>query len=703
MRITKRSIFALILSILSFFYRVLALLSILVAIKDILRGRKNNDGRHILSVVAIAISCLLFIGKNVLINHLPGEREFEIADKAAQVYTIDEEIYKNIESDITGYSLYDKASLGLDVEDNSDTDGDGLTDKEEIEEYGTDPLKMSSAGDLIPDGYKVYMGLPLNDKYDLNTCNFEEYGLKDLYSSPENITIDNADVNNAYASIYEHCPYIDSTKAVAGYDFVDVEGNVSVDFSEFIDDDSDYTAYLETLSGEIKELPISDGMVYGTLDGGYGNISIFDKYALLQNNEALLFVPSGWLGELWDYRLNGGKTNARHIYIIEKSSRENNPERGVFLSQKFSERFGKNIVVHHEYLPGLEFEAKKAAYDLVLTLTKIGDKYWECDDSLSEGERNWSYAIKKVFSTLYVYQHLEADNWNYSEAAVVQIAYEGEGLSYYTDMVRTGKFWQVSDEKKGIFTNFDLINDTFAFYNFSTGINGGNCAGFAKFIASRYNEDYLDRKLSDISIRYLIAGKGIIHGYDLSDTMYDAMFDKTISLKTIPQDDNVKNALTTQWAILNEDVSSIKSKKNYNASVIDHLKNYLQTDRIAIVSIYGKNAHPNLLKRDFKNGHAINVYGIEETYDPNVIYLLVYDCNASCSNDTKSYRDAFRLKIRIIKNFKGDDEFEFYYDANGGVFSSGEKEDVVDNKGIAFYDCAIRFILVEGGTVEDYK
>lgn len=73
---------------------------------------------------------------------------------------------KNTQSDIDGMTMYDKYEQGLSPEDGSDTDQDGLTDKEEIEEYGSDPLKASTAGDLYTDKYKVDNGIDVNTKCD---------------------------------------------------------------------------------------------------------------------------------------------------------------------------------------------------------------------------------------------------------------------------------------------------------------------------------------------------------------------------------------------------------------------------------------------------------------------------------------------------------------------------------------------------------
>ncbi len=69
-------------------------------------------------------------------------------------------------SDIKGLTKYQKIQLGLEVQDGSDSDGDGLTDKDEIEKYGTNPLKCSTSGDLYSDAYKIQNGMNPTEKYD---------------------------------------------------------------------------------------------------------------------------------------------------------------------------------------------------------------------------------------------------------------------------------------------------------------------------------------------------------------------------------------------------------------------------------------------------------------------------------------------------------------------------------------------------------
>jgi len=66
-------------------------------------------------------------------------------------------ITQSVDSDQFGLTDEEEATLGINS-NNSDTDGDGLTDREEVKVYGTDPLKADTDGDGYPDGEEVKNG-----------------------------------------------------------------------------------------------------------------------------------------------------------------------------------------------------------------------------------------------------------------------------------------------------------------------------------------------------------------------------------------------------------------------------------------------------------------------------------------------------------------------------------------------------------------
>lgn len=66
------------------------------------------------------------------------------------------------DSDGDGLSNKEEIELGTDPQ-NIDTDGDGLSDYDELNKYNTDPLKEDSDGDTLKDGDEIEIGLDPND------------------------------------------------------------------------------------------------------------------------------------------------------------------------------------------------------------------------------------------------------------------------------------------------------------------------------------------------------------------------------------------------------------------------------------------------------------------------------------------------------------------------------------------------------------
>ena len=215
---------------------------------------------------------------------------------------VDQDAYiqrmKNKQSDIAGMSVYDKEQMGLKREDGSDTDYDGLTDKEEIETYHSDPLQASTSGDLFTDGYKVAHGMDLFTKYPYdqemefqwNECQEIILGPKsplDFYANIQDVT--NSSEFTGYNTI----------KAYYIYNYA---GDLSIDLTSFLSEKRDLK--------DIKILIKQDG-------SDYANLVKFKKqentailsYSFDSNSSYTLYISTG-------SRLSAAKN--MFLYYIER-------------------------------------------------------------------------------------------------------------------------------------------------------------------------------------------------------------------------------------------------------------------------------------------------------------------------------------------------------------------------------------------------
>ncbi len=267
-----------------------------------------------------------------------------------------EESMKNTPSDIEGMSIYDKAQAGLDIDAGSDTDGDGITDKDEIEKYELDPLKVSTSGDPIPDSVKIELGLNAKKKYRLDEIDLSGSDYENIFSHPDNISIDKTKAENAFADIGEHSVVVDGEEAAAGYLLRNVEGEVTVDFSDKIESGKDYVAYKidNQAGGKTEQIPIKDNKVYCKCTFGSNSVGLYEKKDS-SINKSILFIPSGVIGVLSDILLTRSM-DTRFIYMFELSNGEDNDGgRGDEVSALLSDGLGEKIQVYHEYVDILQY------------------------------------------------------------------------------------------------------------------------------------------------------------------------------------------------------------------------------------------------------------------------------------------------------------------------------------------------------------
>lgn len=147
---------------------------------------------------------------------------------------MDVEADENKPSDIKGMTVGDKVKKGLRPEDGSDTDGDGLTDKEEIEVYHSDPLKRSTAGDFMTDKEKVDRGIDVNTKEEGETPS--EY----LRNNTEGITFhaENADSMLAEADSCGDSFVKDGFTTIGSWTVKNYSGKMDIDVEKISEKDA---------------------------------------------------------------------------------------------------------------------------------------------------------------------------------------------------------------------------------------------------------------------------------------------------------------------------------------------------------------------------------------------------------------------------------------------------------------------------------
>ena len=123
------------------------------------------------------------------------------------------------DSDGDGLSNREEIELGTDPR-NADTDGDGLSDYDELNKYNTDPLKADNDGDTLNDGDELAIGLDPN--------NPETFGIPDAEYKVEQIVAADSDALKKVNT--DESPYKLSLEVTASGN---VNGNLNADRSSY--------------------------------------------------------------------------------------------------------------------------------------------------------------------------------------------------------------------------------------------------------------------------------------------------------------------------------------------------------------------------------------------------------------------------------------------------------------------------------------
>ena len=476
---------------------------------------KNRKLRNFLIFVIVIV--LVLVGGRLIINAYSKS----LARKAAgtvennknnphplvdntTVLAYEEELKKQ-PSDIKGMTKYDKYKKGLSVNDGSDTDKDGLSDKEEIETYKSNPHRKSTAGDLYTDGYKVQNGMDVHTKYDRDPAEitYPNNASRDITLKAE--TIDDADgriinVTGVYEALAvpaenyfkwatEHTIYRD-------YEVKGFGGEISVDVSTVL-------AENEGLEAKHLKVMISTDPGYQTLKETSvkvdGNKLIPDVKIVNNSGSYLMVIARKALTGNIVADIKNSKAIKLMAGSLSNTTNSLEAKGDALLSNRFG-ILGSLRIVHPViyYVPYSDEEKTNAMLD---GMVNMGNQCTDAENFVTRADcrqvtREELAAkrelYKKVFPSAEVYYD-EGYEVRTSDATFLQmvifsyINYDESLSGFYDEEVvdnPNADSETVSQSEEGF-----LNTATFPFTNFGSEASpGGNCEGFSLFTMMLYNK-----------------------------------------------------------------------------------------------------------------------------------------------------------------------------------------------------------------------
>ncbi len=698
----------------------------------------TRSDRIIYKITSGTIRILLIIGMFYALHIYSNNKRIE-AIRAEYEKMPEDEAYlynrkfrarlENTPSDIEGLSQADKTEMGLLYMNGSDTDRDGLTDKEELEVYHSNPLKTSTAGDLYTDSYKAENNMDFNKKEKFKGDFVFAYN-----STPE-ITLT--------ASVAED--YLASTEAIAvmhhanGYEtlkeyrITEYEGDILIDTN---------------MIAELKDIPAKNLKVFHTTY----DCPITDKVKIKNKGKGILQAKT---------KIEGRST--MHFVMIAKKSEDRGKFAGAvdflrngisgietILEEERKAVQGTGLVVN---LPFANLFACPQIYYVssgdAETDELIKERLVECATMIEEpflGERDYaeSHGIG-VFAntsdcrevtvaeleTIRAFWRMLWPAYELDPESYCDLYSEGEFLNY----TFTPDYFSYADmneyfRKKALAeTHFNMFEDALPFQNITSFYTGkGSCAGFSLYTARMFNKGVVPE-----SGEYTLPSDDVYNLQYLMNTVSDLQYNEdgtiTVSWNIAKDEENAtlldpilsdyKNKkfkpdlrngydtysdgekefvkmITGYWLEENQsnelNTYSVEIEE-YDAANLEKIKAYLDTGRIAIVDVAedsDQKWHDAVVSMNeegeeevveegyleyFTNGHSMNIIAYKEISDEET-WFYIYDCNIGPSHYAGGNYYGFNNVMKIYTPVvHGVQRFIFsYWPTTGTYASTGDKK-----------------------------
>lgn len=566
-----------------------------------------------------------------------------------------------VASDIEGMTQYDKYMMGLDWHDGSDSDDDGLTDKEEIEIYGTDPLKASTADDLYKDGYKVQNGMNPLTYYEMSDVKFENNGCTEISF----LTV-NANTLGAYAEYSTaNQPLTDYKINTIYQEFYihDYEGAISIDVSDILTKNN---VKLSNISIYISNTFVIDGVSEPesckytadgnvlTLSKDFESGSGYCIYVSKRNS----FIDNIIAGASSAFNK---KTSSETTFLFESN----------LIYQFMNLKSGKQFVI---YYPEQGTETKNEALKKAIYNYYSADFFTEdvtydsiefvaaSDSEISKKNKLYSSVLMAFYRNSFV---IHKNNWYNMIFSYREDTMDAFSVSTYSAAGRSDT--DTVTKYKNYHTSFDPYVDELPFQNFQSKYGtSGNCAAIAYLTASLFNKGYFPTSGSYAGIEWNLDTDA--ENATLSDA---GLFDyKTASFV----DDNTTDGkgyldetkltsgeaefIKMMGATFAESADRLPYLNEYfidnssqyvDWSVAETIINRLNQGKIVNMSIYLNDG----------TGHEVTVYDYTYTSENNVTFRI-YDSNMpQDQNDAKLTSNA--CYMYCTKTARADGTYEMKY------------------------------------------
>lgn len=580
-----------------------------------------------------------------------------VTGQSAQLNEALAESWKNTPSHIEGMTKWDLYSAGLSLVPGADTDGDGLTDQEEIERYNTDPLKVSSSGDLYSDLYKIQHDMDVSRAYEYTeSAQFVHNSCPEVVLTPKIPTDFNAVVTQIPMKEWS------GMKVYAAYSVYNYSGNFSVDLSQvlqregltlsdisvYVSDGNKTGAYSFSKSGNTLTLrkafsPKSSYTVYCT-EKNFGAFAASALNSMLPSGTfegwmpeeeeitgaGLVFV-SPLLTELGNYPIT--------IYYERLSTEENS----LALRDKIMAYTEEYFSLKGQY--PYDFQ-EKSAIEIEILYSSLSSILSFLDTTgMSGNDISWQHLLFLYFS----YEDMLAQGIPGSDAS----GETGRPQSPNADPV----------------SGFDPFLDTLPFGNFKTTQSpNGSCAGISHLTAYLYNQGYYPNRSNgegswDLTLdpeNATLCDPGL-GDYKTESFVRDHSQDgQTLSEGLSQGEEAFLNMIASAYQTGNANAEFICYEvfggdfqtvvQDY--AVIEAAKTYLESGKILDVYL------------DMVDGtrHTVNIYSYRtDPQNPDVVWFSVYDCNFPGNQTGGQPLSDTGFALRVEKKLR--------LDGNGWTFS----------------------------------